>query len=527
MSLPSGEQPVVMTEHALLVAYGRFAQQIGVLNELRQVPFKMKTVRHSPADKVTELLCHLLAGGMHISELGHSAHPLTADHAVARAWGQQRFASASGVSQVLQHVSDETVTALRHALTRVLAPYRRRLLGKLAAAGLVVDFDLTGLVLSDQATSYEGAEFGHLGRGSGASAIARGHQFARAQVVGETDAFVLGGFLHPGRTVAVHCVTELVALTEAQLGRPRRRVEALDARLAAAAQQLAVLDAAVAHRTARGRTGPRAQRQVQRRDQHQQALADLRVRRETLAAENAANPTPRRILLRLDGAFGNARDLTWLYEQGYSVVARAQAHRVAEALRQEAGLRWEKGSKNLFIAEGTRRQLGDCPYQLRLLVCRQWWGEQHQERFSTLVVTPDLAPQPWPVRRLGVFYNGRQVIEAGIKESKGIFASRHLPPRHQAGIALYQDLVLFAQNLIRWFRRQFLARSPLAAASIKELVRIGANSRALLCQHHGVTILTFATDSPWAGLTVPLRSQLGHQLWFSFLEDYFLARAGP
>ncbi|MGQ9553932.1 MAG: hypothetical protein ACUVWR_07460 [Anaerolineae bacterium] len=59
--------------------------------------------------------------------------------------------------------------------------------------------------------------------------------------------------------------------------------------------------------------------------------------------------------------------------------------------------------------------------------------------------------------------------EAGIKESKGIFASRHLPTRHQAGIALYQELVLFAQNLIRLAptagRRSFWAEMPSCSAS--------------------------------------------------------------
>ena len=144
------------------------------------------------------------------------------------------------------------------------------------------------------------------------------------------------------------------------------------------------------------------------------------------------------------------------------------------------------------------------------------------------MVTPDLTPQAWTVRRVGVFYNGRQVIEAGIKESKGIFASRHLPTRHQAGIALYQELVLFAQNLTRWFRRQCLGRSVLAAASIKELVRIGANSRAQISLGEHALELTFAADSPWAGITLSLRPQISYQLWFPFLEDCSLfARAGP
>ena len=70
-------------------------------------------------------------------------------------------------------------------------------------------------------------------------------------------------------------------------------------------------------------------------------------------------------------------------------------------------------------------------------------------------------PEPrWSVREVGAFYNRRQVIEASIKESKGIFASRHLPTRHREGIALYQELVLLAQNLVRWFRRQVLGNTP-------------------------------------------------------------------
>jgi hypothetical protein len=109
-----------------------------------------------------------------------------------------------------------------------------------------------------------------------------------------------------------------------------------------------------------------------------------------------------------------------------------------------------------------------------------------------------------------------------------IFASRHLPTRHQAGIALYQELVLFAQNLTRWFRRQCLGRSILAAASIQELVRIGANSRAQISLDKHALALTFAADSPWAGITLSLRPPISYQLWFPFLEDYSLiAQAGP
>ena len=141
----------------------------------------------------------------------------------------------------------EDVAALKTALGQAIAPYRRRLLRALSPSWLVVDFDLTGLVVSDQATTYEGADFGHLGQGSGDAGVARGC-FARAQVAGETDAFVLGGFLHPGRTVSTQCLAELVTLTERRLGRPHRRVDCVQARLADAEHNLAQREAELPER---------------------------------------------------------------------------------------------------------------------------------------------------------------------------------------------------------------------------------------------------------------------------------------
>src|SRR5712692_3556955 len=103
-------------------------------------------------------------------------------------------------------------------------------------------------------------------------------------------------------------------------------------------------------------------------------------------------------------------------------------------------------------------------------------------------------------------------MEAGIKESKGIFASRHLPTRHQPGIALYQELVLFAQNFLRWFRRQILGNSMLATAGIKALVQIGAKSRASIALAERDLTLTFVGDSPWRNYAIVLRTLFSYQL---------------
>ncbi len=514
MSVASREPMPTVTDHALLVPCGRFASQIGLIEGLNRVPFGMKKVDHSEGDKLNELLVHILAGGMHIKELETGPHPLVQDRAVAEAWGQQFFASASGVSDLLRAASIESVEALKKEIRQVTEPYRRGTLQELASTRPVVDLDLTGLVVSDQSSSYEGADFGFMGE---VNAVARGYQFARAQLAGLHDPYVLGGFLHAGRTISRHCLAELVALVETELGRPRRRVEAFNQRLAKAERELAALEADLAR--GKKRRCPRAMPLAEEVAAKREEVAGLRARRETLAAENAANPHPRRIVLRMDGGFGDADLLAWLYEQGYDFVVRAHSHRVAARLRQQEGLAYEKVSKNGFIAESSETVLGPCPYPMRLFVCRQWRGEDQPDRWSALVVNPELA---WSVREVGVFYNQRQVIEASIKESKGLFASRHLPTRHQEGIAVYQELVLLAQNLVRWFRRQVLVGTPLAAAGIKDLVRIGANSPAMVLRWADALGVQLAAHSPWRGITLFSKPQVSYQLWFPFLEDCLL-----
>lgn len=454
------------------------------------------------------MLAHILAGGRHVNELAAGVRPLVDDRAVAEAWGQETFAAASGVNALLQA-----------ALRPVSEPYRRRVLRDLTPSWLVVDFDLTGLVVSDQATTDAGADYGYMGEVDGP---AKGYQFARAQVQGRRDVLLLGGFLHLGRTVSQPCLAELVALTEQQLGRPRRRVEAVVQRLADAAQALAAVAQTLAARAA----GPAPQRRRTQRLAAQQArlqaqVATLRARRETLAAENATNPAPRRIILRLDGGFGDATAVTWRYEQGDDFVLRAHNHRVAEALRLEAGLTWEKVSKNGCIAASQRTALGACPYPVRRFACRQWWGDDRPERWSARLVKPERTAREWPTRRVGVFSNQRPVAAASLKEGKGSFASRHVPTRHEAGIALYQELVLLAQHLLRWFRRQCLGHTPLATTGIKDLVRAAGHARALLLDHG----LQFATTNRWAGLWLPLRPTPAYRLWFPFLEACSFAPA--
>jgi hypothetical protein len=124
---------------------------------------------------------------MHVKERETSPHPVRQDEAVAHAWGQEAFASASGVNALLHAVSGDRVTALKDELRQVTAPYRRRLLRDLVPSFLVVDGDLTGVVVSDQADTYQGADYGYMGE---VGKVGKGYQFARVQV--ETRQGMLG-----------------------------------------------------------------------------------------------------------------------------------------------------------------------------------------------------------------------------------------------------------------------------------------------------------------------------------------------
>ena len=471
---------------------------------------------------MAELVIHILAGGMHVKELETRPRPVIQAEALAHAWGQESFASASGVNALLRAVSPESVTTLTEELRQVLTPYRQRLLRELLPSFLVVDGDLTGFVVSDQAETYEGADWGSMGETDG---TAKGDQFARVQVQSRHGPLVLGGVLHAGRTVSVHCLIELV---EGTLGRPRRRVELIEQRLAHAQQELAATEEALAK--------ARSERQQERRGRRQERLAkevtQLQARREEMQAQNAAHPQPRRIILRLDGSCGDAPQLAWLCEQGHPqagtrFVVRAHNHHVARRCRAEEGLCWEKVSKNGFIAQSCQTTLTRSPYPVRIFACRQWWGDTKPERWSALLVNRDRAETDWPARRVGTFYNGRQIAEASIKESKGIFASRHLPTRHEAGIALYQELVLAAQNLLRWFQQRVLRRCSLAATGIKDLVRRAANSRALVQMRGRAMVLQFAVDSSWPDHTLVLPSTLTYQPCLPALDLTQVGTLGP
>src|SRR6266545_3374141 len=108
-----------LTQHAMLVAWGLYARQLGLVEKLHQVCLGQKVREHRPQTKVLEFLVAMLAGLAHLQDISRSAHPLDQDQMVAEAWGQPSWADYSGVSRTLQCLTETEVESIVGVLNSV------------------------------------------------------------------------------------------------------------------------------------------------------------------------------------------------------------------------------------------------------------------------------------------------------------------------------------------------------------------------------------------------------------------------
>ena len=501
------------TDHAMLVAWGHFARQFGLVEALMDVPIPQKTVDHAPQSKLLQLLVATLAGCAHLKDMAQGPHPLVNDRAVATAWGQPAWADPSGVSRTFQAADEQTVAATLDVLRHFSQPFidREVLLAVRQHGRLCFDADLTGREVSATSRNYPEAAFGwmgdHVGLGYQAAVVSMGSpSYGR---------ILLAGQRHPGDTVATECLQGLVLAAEAATGvRPQRRPELAAQRLQAvgqtvraqgqrvesAAQQVQAAAAALAateaelagrralvetlmakqHRDrqegperpygelakARARQGVYERRVERRRQDLAQAEARLSKQGETLAelkaaqaalaahqarlvADNEANGAPVRAIFRLDAGFSSGANLAWLIEMGYEVYTKAHNAQVT------AGLLAAKPAEAPWERVGKNAELW---MQTGVFVTNcpypldaaiERFHTGDSIRHGTLLHYGEDAVGTDPT---GWFhkYNERQTVEAAIKENKGVFQMRHLKLRSPAGLALAEAFALFAANLVRW-----------------------------------------------------------------------------
>lgn len=558
----------------MLVAFGEFLQQHGLIKRLMQVPVKQKTQTFAPQTKLVEFLTGIMSGLEHLVDLNDGPHPVATDEIVARAWGQPGFAHYSTVSRTLEACDAQTVSAVEHAINDFSRPFIDEQVHGLLRRGepLIYDLDLTGQAVSATSQTYPGVAFGWMNDG-----VKLGYQLARVCLSSPKQARLwLAGFHHPGDTVSVTCVQELIRAAEIQTGvRPRRRPELVQRRITTQQdlvnrtqrlleqQQQALTCYQKTHSELIGKIyhaeallkdtlstekSARLQQQVARWQQrlprlekqratcqrviaqHQTRLAeqqailnDLRIWRAQLEQENQMNPDPPAYCeARMDAGFTSGENLTWVIEMGYCPNTKAPNAQTTTALqaRLTDQSHWVRVGDNAEMIAWDDHALHGCPYPVTVALERFKTGAQY--KYAALIQYRDDGQFP----TLPVWfshYNERQTIEAGNKEMKGTFFVQHLMSRSLAGIQLQVLFTGLAANVVRWCTPWLQSCASTASPkfqrtldSPKHLVHMAANTDALVQQAPHGTTLQFAPHSPLAGLVLFLKGVPAFQLSLGF-----------
>jgi hypothetical protein len=301
--------------------------------------------------------------------------------------------------------------------------------------------------------------------------------------------------------------------------RAGNRPERPHSRLAQARRKLAVRERRLGRRQ---KDLERSRRWLER---CRQKATDLQAERKQLQQrlaqfidDNRTNPWPIHAIFRLDGGFGSGPNVALLIEMGYKVYSKATNGKTIQALRRRVSpaTPWARVGKNAEMIAWKDETITNCPYPLDVGLERFQTGDK--ERYGVLLhygeeqVTADLAG--W-----FAFYNGRQTIEAGVKEGKNVFQMHHLKVRSPGGLVIQEEFAAFAANFVRWAAAWLHEICPDAPApfdrhqaSVKQMVRIAANTSAWVIWQPQGCLLRFTELSAFAGVELVIQACAPFQL---------------
>lgn len=131
-----------------LAALGYALRRARVLDPLNEVSLPIKTIEHSPGDKLIEAVVLILAGGRATSQVDLLLRP---NRGLAHAWGQSQFAQQSTLADTLDAFEEASVNSLRTAFETILGRWSRATAHDFRSGLLYIDDDLTGLPASRHA----------------------------------------------------------------------------------------------------------------------------------------------------------------------------------------------------------------------------------------------------------------------------------------------------------------------------------------------------------------------------------------
>ena len=555
-----GESLDTTTDHAWLVVLGHFAQALGLVVGLEQVPLEQRKGPDEtiPQTKLIEFLVGILGGIESLQELNEGARPITQDRTMAEAWAQAIFRHYSQVSRTLEVADEETLAAVVAVLRTVSAPFiQAAVMEEIKQKGqLTIDVDLTGREVSPTSTDYPEADFGWMD-----DEVSKGYQAAVTSLVSERwRRLLLTLQRYAGRTLSADCLQAAVSEVEELLQvRPRRRVELVQARrqemvvqidqlqaqldgnqqeqsrvwarIRAARtevklyqaevtrleveyqaqswqerphSQLAKLRRKLASAQKREACAWRDLTQLQNRatrwhqqiSEPQEALLALDEWLASLQADNMANPNPVSMVVRIDAGFSTGLNLAWLIEMGYTVLTKAHHGSSTDSLRRRLPAQPEWTQVGKNAEAVARGDYYQNDCPYPLQAMLVRYHLPGKVRYTTLFYYDEAPPPALP--EWFNRYNARQTIEAGIKEQKGVFTLKRHLVRSPIGMQLQEQFALFGANLVRW-----------AAAWVKDLLaQTNQNFKMALGQVKTLVRIVSRAQARW------VRNAVGNTLIF-------------
>lgn len=209
------------TPRATLIALGVRIEGLGILKTIGQyVDIKQKVILDSPLEKMTDGLVTILAGGKGLYEANKRVR---SDPALQRAFGRERCAEQSVISQTFNACTGENVNQMNQALTEIYRDHSDGYRHNYQQEWQLMDIDLHGQPCGPKAAFATPGYFAH-------QRNRRGRQLGRVWATWYNEVVV--DQLYSGNTVLPVVLQELVkqaeGVLELELAQRRRTILRID-----------------------------------------------------------------------------------------------------------------------------------------------------------------------------------------------------------------------------------------------------------------------------------------------------------
>ena len=189
--------------HASLAIVGTWMNQNQIWKAIEErVKIKQKIIRHTPTDKMKDLLIHILAGGHGIADVNNRVRT---DKPLQLAFGRSACAEQSTIHETLNASTGENVHEFREALKVIYQKNGQAYRHEYESKCQVLDIDLSAMVSGEQA---EGATKGYFSGHKNK----RGRQLGR--VVASLYSEIVSEKLYPGTVQLEKNLPELIEMAE-------------------------------------------------------------------------------------------------------------------------------------------------------------------------------------------------------------------------------------------------------------------------------------------------------------------------